>query len=171
MERGKNTEVHTEPRDAYKIAYVIHFLLGAGNLIPWNALITAIDYFGSMYSTRHVEKVFSVAYMTSSVLVLVVMISWGSNLSRKLTFRLRMNIGFSMFILSIMASPIIDWAWFSKQSRVRSATDFNLVVAAVIFCGLADGLIGGSLIGSSGNLPKQYMQAVFAGTASSGIIF
>ncbi|WOH01034.1 hypothetical protein DCAR_0520412 [Daucus carota subsp. sativus] len=170
MERGKNTEVHTEPRDAYKIAYVIHFLLGAGNLIPWNALITAIDYFGSIYSTRHVEKVFSVAYMTSSVLVLVVMISWGSNLSKKLTFRLRMNIGFSMFILSIMASPIIDWAWFSKQSRVRSATDFNLVVAAVIFCGLADGLIGGSLIGSSGNLPKQYMQAVFAGTASSGVL-
>jgi equilibrative nucleoside transporter 1/2/3 len=43
-----------------------------------------------------------------------------------------------------------------------------MTVAAVVICGLADGIVGGSLIGSAGKLPKQYMQAVFAGTASSG---
>jgi equilibrative nucleoside transporter 1/2/3 len=45
-----------------------------------------------------------------------------------------------------------------------------MTVAAVVICGLADGIVGGSLIGSAGKLPKQYMQAVFAGTASSGKI-
>ncbi|MCI10012.1 equilibrative nucleotide transporter 8-like, partial [Trifolium medium] len=67
----------TETRDAYRVAYIIHFLLGAGNLLPWNAFITAVDYFAYLYPTKHIEKVFSVAYMVSSVLVLLVMISWG----------------------------------------------------------------------------------------------
>ncbi|PWA54871.1 nucleoside transporter family protein [Artemisia annua] len=150
-------EDQTVQKDTYKIAYLIHFLLGAGNLLPWNALITAIDYFGYLYPEKHVEKVFSVAYMSSSLLVLLVMIKW-SNLSRKVSFRGRMNIGFTMFLISLMLTPTIG------------ASRFYVMVASVVICGLADGLIGGSLIGSAGKLPREYMQAIFAGTASSGIL-
>ncbi|XP_010501287.1 PREDICTED: equilibrative nucleotide transporter 8-like [Camelina sativa] len=132
MIHEKVTVHEVETRDAYRVAYVIHFLLGAGSLIPWNALITAVDYFGYLYPDKHVEKTFTVAYMSCSVLVLVLMMTWNTRLS----FRVRMNLGFFMFII----------------------------------CGLADGLVGGSLIGSAGKLPRQYMQAIFAGTASSGII-
>ncbi|GJT01051.1 equilibrative nucleotide transporter 8-like protein [Tanacetum coccineum] len=39
--------VDEEPHDKYNIAYMIHFLLGAGYLVPWNAFITAVDYFQS----------------------------------------------------------------------------------------------------------------------------
>ncbi|XP_024980390.1 equilibrative nucleotide transporter 8-like isoform X2 [Cynara cardunculus var. scolymus] len=147
------------------MAYIIHFLLGAGNLLPWNALITAIDYFGHLFPEKHVEKVFSVAYMSSSTLVLIIVISW-RNFSRIVTFQVRMNVGFTMFCLSLMVTPLIDWSW----QDVKSSTAFYVVVASVVICGLADGLIGGSLVGSAGKLPKQYMQAIFAGTASSGIL-
>ncbi|CAG7908892.1 unnamed protein product [Brassica rapa] len=54
-----------ETRVSYRAAYVIHFLLGAGSLIPWNALITAVDYFGYLYPDKHVEKTFTVAYMVA----------------------------------------------------------------------------------------------------------
>ncbi|GKD76956.1 retrotransposon protein, putative, ty1-copia subclass, partial [Tanacetum coccineum] len=127
-----------------------------GNLLPWNALITAIDYFGYLYPKKHVEKVFSVAYMSSSLLVLVVMIKW-SNLSRKVSFRGRMNTGFTNFLISLMATPTIG------------GSRFYFMVASIVICGLADGLIGGSVIGSTGKLPKEYIQAIFAGTASSGL--
>ncbi|GJS40120.1 equilibrative nucleotide transporter 8 [Tanacetum coccineum] len=150
-------EDQTVQKDTYKIAYMIHFLLGAGNLLPWNALITAIDYFGYLYPEKHVEKVFSVAYMSSSLLALVVMIKW-SNLRRTVSFRGRMNIGFTMFLISLMVTPTLG------------GSRFYVIVASVVVCGLADGLIGGSLIGSAGKLPKEYMQAIFAGTASSGIL-
>ncbi|EEF35216.1 nucleoside transporter, putative [Ricinus communis] len=158
----KGIEDQPEPRDTYKIAYIIHFLLGAGNLLPWNAFITAVDYFGHLYPTKHIEKVFSVAYMSSSVLVLVIVMSRGG-WSKKLTCRLRMNLGFSMFVLSLMVAPTIDWAGRPKGG-------YYVTVASVLICGLADGLIAGSLIGSAGILPKEYMQAVFAGTASSGVL-
>lgn len=157
-----------EPRDTYKIAYIIHFLLGAGNLLPWNAFITAVDYFGFLYPNKHVEKVFSVAYMTSSVLVLVLMLIWGS-WHGKLSLRFTLNLGFSMFVLSLMVPSIIDWAWCPGSSERTNGT-YGVTVASVAICGLADGLVGGSLMGSAGRLPKQYMQAVFAGTASSGTV-
>ncbi|GKA02869.1 retrotransposon protein, putative, ty1-copia subclass, partial [Tanacetum coccineum] len=47
---------------------------------------------------------------------------------------------------------------------------FYFIVASVVICGLADGLIDGSLIGSAGKLPKEYMQAIFAGIASSACL-
>lgn len=170
MEGGvKGLEYQTEPRDAYKIAYIIHFLLGAGNLLPWNAFITAVDYFGHLYPTKHVEKVFSVAYMSSSVVVLVVLMSCGS-WWEKMSPRLRLNLGFSLFILSLMVAPVTDWFWYSTtgSSSGRANAGYGVTVASVVVCGLADGLVGGSLMGSAGKLPKKYMQAVFAGTASSG---
>ncbi|KAL6274833.1 hypothetical protein ACE6H2_025525 [Prunus campanulata] len=172
MEGGvKGLEYQAEPRDAYKIAYIIHFLLGAGNLLPWNAFITAVDYFGHLYPTKHVEKVFSVAYMSSSVVVLVVMMSWGS-WWEKMSPRLRLNLGFSLFILSLIVAPVTDWFWYSTtgSSSGRANAGYGVTVASVVVCGLADGLVGGSLMGSAGKLPKKYMQAVFAGTASSGVI-
>lgn len=182
MERMKNERVEGEGdeliRDAYKIAYVIHFFLGAGNLLPWNTLITAIDYFGYLYPTRHVEKVFSVAYMISSLMVVVMMLSWG-NWSRKFNFRFRMNLGFSMFVLSLVVTPVIDWSHHGTTTTAGgsggsslevTSLSYYLSVASVVICGLADGLIGGTLVGSAGKLPKQYMQAIFAGTASSGVL-
>ncbi|KAK9208277.1 hypothetical protein WN944_000631 [Citrus x changshan-huyou] len=166
MEAAKSAgDQPVEPRDTYKVAYIIHFLLGAGNLLPWNAFITAVDYFGYLYPAKHVEKVFSVAYMTSSLLVLVLVICWGG-WGSKLSYRLRMNLGFSMFALSLLVTPIIDWA----RNCSGSNGAYGATVASVVICGLADGLVGGSLIGSVGKLPKQYMQAVFAGTASSGVL-
>ncbi|KAJ0515367.1 putative equilibrative nucleoside transporter, MFS transporter superfamily [Helianthus annuus] len=165
MESLKNESNDIIPKDTCKLAYIIHFLLGAGNLLPWNALITAIDYFGYLYPDKHVEKVFSVAYMGSSLLTLICMIKW-SSFSRLVGFQVRMNVGFTMFVASLMVSPTLDWvSWHEK-----SMSAFYVVVASVVVCGLADGLVGGSLIGSAGKLPKEYMQAVFAGTASSGVL-
>ncbi|KAG8639299.1 hypothetical protein MANES_14G133400v8 [Manihot esculenta] len=137
-------------------------MLGAGNLLPWNAFITSVDFFGNLYPTRHVEKVFFVAYMSSSIVVLIFVLSRGG-WSKKLIYRLRMNWGFSMFVLSSMVPPTIDWLGRPKEA-------YAVTVASVVLCGLADGLIGGSLIGSAGKLPKEYIQAVFAGTASSGVL-
>ncbi|XP_050212935.1 equilibrative nucleotide transporter 8 [Mercurialis annua] len=162
MEKTEALEDQPQPRDTYKLAYIIHFLLGAGNLLPWNAFITAVDYFGHLYPNKHIEKVFSVAYMSSSVLVLIMVMSRGG-WSKKVTYRLRMNLGFFLFVLALMVAPVIDWLGRPKGG-------YGVTVASVVICGLADGLIAASLIGSAGKLPKEYMQAVFAGTASSGVL-
>lgn len=169
MEGSKGSGGPNELRDTYNAAYLIHFLLGAGNLLPWNALITAVDYFGYLYPNKHVDKAFPVAYMGSSLLVLVLLMccsSW-NKLPR---FRTRMNLGFSLFILALMTAPIMDWIGHKNEPGANLNGAYGIIILAVTICGLADGLIGGSLIGAAGELPGRYMQAVFAGTASSGVL-
>lgn len=162
MEDIKELRKQPKTRDTYKVAYIIHFLLGAGNVLPWNALITAVDYFDYLYPSKHVEKAFSIAYMSSSLLVLLLMMS----LTRKeIGFRARLNMGFSMFAMCLMVNPIMDWTRWKKDTPTDR---YAATIVSVVLCGLADGLVGGSLIGSAGKLPNQYMQAVFAGTACSG---
>lgn len=165
MEDPKSSRDQNEPRDTYHIAYIIHFLLGAGNLLPWNALITAVDYFGYLYPNEHVDKVFSVAYMSSSFLVLILLMCWAS-CNKLPSFRMRMNLGFSLFVLVLMTAPMMDWICHENKTHAG----FGFIVLAVAVCGLADGLIGGSLIGAAGELPARFMQAIFAGTASSGVL-
>ena len=169
MEGTKSSAGPNELRDTYNAAYLVHFLLGAGNLLPWNALITAVDYFGYLYPNKHVGKAFPVAYMGSSLLVLVLLICCGS-WNKLPCFRKRMNLGFSLFILALMTAPIMDWISHRNDPGEKLHGGYGIVILSVAVCGLADGLIGGSLIGAAGEIPGRYMQAVFAGTASSGTI-
>lgn len=108
--------------------------------------------------------------MSSSLLVLALIMGLGGNCKMIMSFRLRMNLGFSLFVVSLMMILLLDWAWDGNGSEGRPNGAYGVTVGSVVVCGLADGLIGGSLVGSAGKLPKQFMQAVFAGTASSGII-
>ncbi|KAK9102015.1 hypothetical protein Sjap_019269 [Stephania japonica] len=168
--KGHGDDHGGEPiRDSYNMAYTIHFVLGVGNLLPWNTFITAVDYFGHLYPSKHINKVFSVVYMGSSLLVLVLMMSWSSWCWMP-NFRCRMNMGLVMFALSLITIPLIDWICVVDGSLERVDATYRVTVAAVTVCGLADGLVGGSLIGFAGKLPKRYMQAIFSGTASSGVL-
>ncbi|KAL4195659.1 hypothetical protein AMTRI_Chr05g74370 [Amborella trichopoda] len=165
MEGGDSlSKMMVPPKDWYNLAYVIHFLLGAGNLLPWNALITAVDYFSYLYPEKHVDKVFSVAYMGCSLPVLVGLICW----TNRPSVRLRMNCGFAMFVLSLIMMPILDWTYIQGRQGLSGA--YRVTVSMVVMCGVADGVVAGSLIGSTGELPERYMQAVFAGTATSGVL-
>lgn len=60
--------------DKGRVAYVIFFLLGTGFLLPWNAFITATDYFALLYPSQHVDTVFSIAYMIPNVTLLVLLV-------------------------------------------------------------------------------------------------
>lgn len=167
MEGSKDLGDPNELRDTYNAAYLIHFLLGTGNLLPWNALITAVDYFAYLYPDKHVDKAFPVAYMGSSLLVLVILMCC-SSWNKLPHFRTRMNLGFILFILSLITAPLMDWLYHKNNPGGKLHGGYGILILAVAICGLADGLIGGSLIGAAGELPGRYMQAVFAGTASSG---
>ncbi|CAK9164877.1 unnamed protein product [Ilex paraguariensis] len=53
-------------QETYIIAYTIHFLLGAGSLIPWNAFITAVDYFEFLYPNKHIGKSLFIVALTAA---------------------------------------------------------------------------------------------------------
>ncbi|KAK8950914.1 Equilibrative nucleotide transporter 1 [Platanthera zijinensis] len=152
------------PKDRFHIAYIVYFTLGMGFLLPWNAFITAVDYFSYLYPAVPVDRVFSVAYTVSCLLPLLLIVGW-VHLSSSFV---RINVGLAIFTASLVVVPVID-AFYVRNSREIYGA-FYVTVGAVIVSGVGDALVQGGVIGSAGELPEIYTQAVFSGTAASGVL-
>ncbi|KAL8519005.1 hypothetical protein ACS0TY_010088 [Phlomoides rotata] len=152
------------PTDSFHFAYIIYFILGAGYLLPWNAFITAVDYFTYLYPDESVDRVLAIVYMTVGFTSLLFIIAF----AHKSNPVARINSGYALFLVALVAVPLIDF-WYVK-GRVGVYGGYILTVAVIGLCGLADGLVQGGVVGNAGELPERYMQAVFAGTAASGVL-
>ncbi|RVW47144.1 Equilibrative nucleotide transporter 1 [Vitis vinifera] len=152
------------PKDSYHFAYIIYFTLGAGFLLPWNAFITAVDYFSYLYPDVSVDRIFAVVYMVVALFCLLLIIAY----THKSDAFVRINIGMAIFIVGLLVVPIMDVVYIKGQTGLYSG--FYVTVAAVGLSGLGDALVQGGVIGSAGEMPERYMQAVVAGTAASGVL-
>lgn len=150
------------PDDRLGVGYLIFFTLGAGFLLPWNAFITAVDYFDFLYPGAPVDRVFSVSYMVAAFLPLVAIVLFFPKSSAPV----RINTGLTLFTLTLLLVPAMDAVYVKGRPGLYGA--FDVTVAATALCGVADALVQGGVIGFAGELPERYMQAVVAGTAASG---
>lgn len=71
--------------------------------------------------------------------------------------------------MSLLVVPLLDA--FYLKGRVGLYDGFYVTAGAVGLSGVADALVQGSIVGSAGELPERYMQAVIAGTAGSGALY
>ncbi|PON59328.1 Equilibrative nucleoside transporter [Parasponia andersonii] len=152
------------PEDSYHFAYIVYFTLGLGFLLPWNAFITAVDYFSYIYPDASVDRIFAVVYMMTCLVCLLVIVFY----SHKSDAYFRINLGLALFVVSLLVVPVTDAVYI--KGRVGLYDGFYVAVAAIAVSGLADALVQGGIIGSAGELPERYMQAVVAGTAGSGVL-
>ncbi|CAD5188010.1 unnamed protein product [Musa acuminata subsp. malaccensis] len=163
-EESPSKAVVAAPKDVFHVAYAVYFTLGAGFLLPWNAFITAVDYFSYLYPDAPVDRVFSVSYMLTCLLFLLVIVGWAHLSSAPL----RINAGLALFVVSLLIVPVMDAAYVRGVRGLYAS--YDVTVGAVVLSGIADALVQGGVIGSAGELPERYMQAVVAGTAASGVL-
>ncbi|CAI5493912.1 unnamed protein product [Closterium sp. Naga37s-1] len=171
------------PPDRFYLAYFIFLLLGVGFLLPWNAFITAVDYFYLLYPTAHVATLFCVAYMFANLGTLILVLLYGQHVPS----RTRIVNGFIAFTLLVLLVPALDAlsapgaipsnAVQDADSPAVAATPaaspplaLALTVAAVAASGAIDAVVQGSLFGMAGELHERYTQALAAGTSVSGIV-
>lgn len=153
-----------KPDDAFHLAYIIHFTLGVGYLLPWNAFITAVDYFSYLYPDASVDRIFAVVYMLVGLFGLLIIVFY----AHKSDAYVRINVGLALFVVSLLVVPVMDAVYIKGQVGLYNG--FYVTVAAVGLSGIADALVQGGLIGAAGELPERYMQAIVAGTAGSGVL-
>ncbi|VVA94800.1 unnamed protein product [Arabis nemorensis] len=154
-----------EPSDSFHFAYIIYFTLGVGFLLPWNAFITAVDYFSYLYPSTAVDRIFAVVYMLVGLICLLVIIIFYAH---KSLASFRINLGLLLFVIALLVVPILDLVYVKGQVGLYAG--FDITSGAVALSGLADALMQGGLIGVAGEMPERYMQAVVAGTAGSGVL-
>lgn len=160
------TAAHKIPKDSFHFAYIIYFALGVGFLLPWNAFITAVDYFSYLYPDVSVDRCFAIVYMLVALICLLIIILFYAHKSRAYV---RINIGLALFVVALLVVPVMDVVYI--RGRVGLQSGFYVTCIAVGLSGMADALMQGGLIGAAGELPERYMQAVVAGTAGSGKFF
>ncbi|XP_042502338.1 equilibrative nucleotide transporter 1 [Macadamia integrifolia] len=152
------------PKDSFNFAYAIYFTLGAGYLLPWNAFITAVDYFSYLYPDASVDRVFAVVYMLICLVCLLVIVLF----AHRSHASVRINAGLVLFALSLLVVPVMDVVYI--KGRTGLYPGYYVTVAAIGLSGVADALVQGSIVGAASELPERYMQAVVAGTAASGVL-
>ncbi|BAT91270.1 Equilibrative nucleotide transporter [Vigna angularis] len=161
---GSNSRKSNVPEDKWDLAYIVYFSLGFGYLLPWNAFITAVDYFSYLYPDISVDRVFAVVYMVIGLvgISLIILYRYSSKAF------LRINLGLVLFVVSLLIVPLVDA--FYVRGRVGVIGGFYAAAFAIGLSGVADALVQGSIVGSAGELPERYMQAVIAGTGGSGVL-
>jgi equilibrative nucleoside transporter 1/2/3 len=132
---GLGSSPSAEPRDERDVAYWSCFALGAGLLFPWNAYISAVDYFGSLYPHEHVDRAFGVLYFLPNLASLCVVLRFGDRVEP----RTRIRAGYAAFLLCL-AVP-------------ATSTSLAPTYVAVALTGVADAVCQGSLFGVVATMP------------------
>ncbi|XP_051122433.1 equilibrative nucleotide transporter 1-like [Andrographis paniculata] len=152
------------PKDSFHLAYIIYLTLGAGYLLPWNAFILAVDYFTHLYPGVPINRVFTVAEILLELVSLPSIVAF----AHKSDAFVRINVGYALFLVALVAMPFIDVCYV--KGRVGVYGGYYATVGLVGLTGLANGLVQGGVVGNAGELPGRYTQAVYVGTAASGVL-
>ncbi|KAL0905179.1 hypothetical protein M5K25_027366 [Dendrobium thyrsiflorum] len=151
------------PKDRFHIAYMVYFTLGMGFLLPWNAFITAVDYFSYLYPGTPVDRVFSVAYMFSCLVPLLFIVGW-AHLS---SAAVRINVGLVAFTATLVVVPVLDAAYVRNTRGLYGA--YDVTVAATVLAGV--GMRSSREVLSDPLESFRNLHAgVVSGTAASGVL-
>lgn len=126
-----------------------------GVLFPWNAIITAVDYFSLLYPGRNVESRFSVAYMVPNFVLLMAC----TLLAEAPTSHVRVVMGFGTFLVVMAALPAV----------AALGGGFGAVTLLVCATGVGDGLSQGAVYALAGPMPPRFTQALTGGTSVAGL--
>ncbi|KAI3923736.1 hypothetical protein MKW98_011366 [Papaver atlanticum] len=143
-------------------AMIVCWLLGNGSLFVWNSMLSAEDYYLSLFPHYHPTRVFTLVYVvitlgTSSILTYY---------EATINTRKRNLIGYLLSFLSALAIPILDLATSGKGGL---ATYIGLCCIAVIF-GLGDGCVEGGMLGDLSLMCPEFIQSFLAGGSASGVL-
>jgi equilibrative nucleoside transporter 1/2/3 len=137
--------------------YGVHFLSGMAILTPWNALISAADYFEPRFPGRSVARLLTAAYLVPSFLAMLALLGRHERTHP----RGRVLVGFPVYFILMVALSVSEVA-------MPNGTPLGGVLAVAALVGWVDGVSQPGLFGEAALLPPAYTQGLVAGTAVSG---
>lgn len=144
------------PPDKLYSVWIIVMIVGAGALYPYNALITAADYFKIEFPGKDMEYYIVWLIMLPSLCFMGIMLRYGEYLS--FTFRI-----FFSFIL--LAGLILGVPFVCDAGDIA----FDAMVAICLCIGVLQAISQSSIFGFTALLPQMYNGAAMTGQAVAGI--
>jgi len=134
--------------------YCLFAVMGMGVLFPWNAIITAIDYFEDIYPDVGIELYFSVAYTWSLLIVMAIALALKSlTTDEKLMAAGYVIMLAVLFLFLVMRSPPL-----------------LLSIVFAVLVGAGDAIAQSGLFAYAAMRSPAHTGAVMAGNGSAGLI-
>lgn len=146
------------PPDAL-VAHACFFLLGSGLLAPWNALLTATDYYAAVFPGSHVERTLTLCYLPTCLFFLVATAYLPRRFPRPF---FRAWSSYAAFAVLMAALAIAEAVLPPAVGRIAAVT-----ALVGVFDGLGQGAVFGSV---AATMPPSMLHAVVGGTSASGLL-
>lgn len=144
-------------------AFIIFFVLGVGNLLPWNAFITASTYYKNRFCgtafENSFESFFSMFYTVSQPIGLLATIFFKNKFTTKALVLYPLMIYTAIFILTTVLVLV---------PNIPQELLFSLTLISTFLCGLCAAVMNGGMFGLSGILPSVYTGALMSGQGLAG---
>jgi equilibrative nucleoside transporter 1/2/3 len=142
-----------------KLLYAEFICLGAGVLISWNAILTAMDWFGTEFGEFNPSFILPICNFVPAPFMQPLTVVKGHLFS----FSKRIVLGFAITGVIIAIIPVLAGA-------VPGAAGFVLLCLFITLMGTVNAVTQTSVFGMAGMMPGEYTRAVMIGNGLAGII-
>eukprot|EP00754_Rhynchopus_humris_P035395 Rhum_TRINITY_DN16928_c0_g1::Rhum_TRINITY_DN16928_c0_g1_i1::g.164737::m.164737/K15014/SLC29A1_2_3, ENT1_2_3; solute carrier family 29 (equilibrative nucleoside transporter), member 1/2/3 len=162
-----------DPTDTFSFVLVSLWICGAGVLFPWNAFISAPDYFTKFHEyvdphteLSHGEKrmwdnistYFTTGFSVLNIIGQAMILVWNmGNISTRIIWSI---IG--MFVI-VLVVPVLSYF------KMSATLAFYLLVSAASLCGFFTAFFQSTIFGLGAMFPQKFTQSVMIGNASAGL--
>jgi equilibrative nucleoside transporter 1/2/3 len=152
------------PVDVGYMVYAIMFYEGVGNLFPWNAFITASNYYGQRFCGTsfegNFENFFSITYTLSQTIGLALSVVYQNKLSLRSKIVYPLTCWSLVFLFTTVLVTIDD---------IDPTLLFWLTLISACLCGLLGAVLSGGLFGLGAMFPPAYTAALMNGQGVAGL--
>ncbi|CAI2361264.1 unnamed protein product [Moneuplotes crassus] len=147
-----------EPKDKGNLVYYLFILFGIGALLPWNAVLTAIDFFYQSFPGHDPGFVFALTLNGPNFIFNFVNIF----IVKYVSLKVRLCI-------SLICIFALTWAMPLIANFMGTSTGWPVILVVIVFLGVANSFAQGGIFGFSGMFPFKYIGAVMFGNGFSGL--
>ena len=166
--REKNGIICSSPTDTLHIVEIIFVALGTGYMLPYNVLITPIDFYHYIYPSHSSILLYIVPIHRALLLIaLLLMVTPCCTYSTKhVSWHILITIPFIIISFALGLYPYLP----EYIDLMDESLFFIVLLVICAFCGFLGGTIQNAVTSFCNHLPSQYMKASISGQAMAGIL-
>lgn len=147
-----------EPEDKNNLVYYVFVLFGIGSLLPWNAVLTALDFFSQNFPHHKPNFTFSLTLNAPNFIFNFV----GIFAAKHVSLKLRFIVGLIWIFGLTLAMPFVT-------EYLNEGLAWGIILPTIAVLGIANSFVQGGAFGFAGMFPFKYTGAVMLGNGFSGL--
>ncbi|KAH0943019.1 hypothetical protein HID58_002656 [Brassica napus] len=143
-------------------AMVVCCILGVGQLVAWNTILTISDYYYQVFPEYHPSRVLTLVYQPFVLGTIFILVFMG----KKKKNQKQIAIGYTIFFIGSLLLIILDVATKGEGTLLA-----YIFLCSIVACfGMANAHVEGAMLGELSFMCPEFIQSFVAGLGVAGAI-